>query len=139
MVGLGADAIIEAMGAAASTMGCVYVARKRAHFVQAGIGKHIIDYPIFQFSIKELHMHGAFRHNEGDYRGAIDILEHKLVLVRDLITAMFDFEDVESAWKATLSGTGIKTWFEESRTKHLFILFRCFDIQIFFLSISLRD
>lgn len=107
-LGLGADAVIEATGAASSTMGCVYVARKGAHFVQTGIGKHIIDYPIFQFSIKELHMHGAYRHSEGDYRVALDILEHRLVPVKDLITAMYDFEEIESAWKATLSGKGIK-------------------------------
>lgn len=107
-LGLGADAVIEATGAPVSTMVCVYVARKGAHFVQTGIGKHIIEYPIFQFSIKELHMHGAFRHGEGDYRVAMDILEHRLFPVKELITGWFEFEDVESAWRATLSGQGIK-------------------------------
>ncbi|KAJ5379846.1 L-iditol 2-dehydrogenase [Penicillium cataractarum] len=105
---LGADAVIEATGAASSTMACVFVARKGAHFVQTGIGKHIIDYPIFQFSIKELHMHGAFRHSEGDYRVAMDILENRLVPVKQLITRMYNFEDIESAWTATLSGKGVK-------------------------------
>ncbi|KAJ6028322.1 hypothetical protein N7540_003898, partial [Penicillium herquei] len=107
-LGQGADAVIEATGAASSTMGCVYVARKGAHFVQTGIGKHIIDYPIFQFSIKELHMHGAFRHSEGDYRVAMDILENRLVPVKELITAMYNFEEIELAWQATFSGKGIK-------------------------------
>ena len=107
-LGLGADVVIEATGAAVSTMACVYVARMGAHFVQTGIGKHIIDFPIFQFSIKELHMHGAFRHSEGDYRVAMDILENRLVPVKELITGMYDFEDVESAWSATQNGIGVK-------------------------------
>ncbi|KIW22092.1 uncharacterized protein PV07_12509 [Cladophialophora immunda] len=114
-LGQGADAVIEASGSAICTNTAVHVLRKGGQFVQTGIGKHVIDFPIFQFSIKELHMHGAFRHGEGDFRLAIDALQHSLIPVKDLISQLYDFEDTETALGATLKGQGIKNMVQGPR------------------------
>lgn len=107
-LGLGADAVIEASGSASCLSISVHVLRKGGHLVQTGIGKHVVDFPIFLFTIKELHMHGAFRHSEGDYRVALDALENNLFPVKTWISQIFDFEDHAKAWEATSNGQGIK-------------------------------
>jgi D-xylulose reductase len=54
-------------------------------------------------------MKGCFRYGAGDYELAMHLLEFAKIPVKDLITGVFPFEEVTSAWERTKSGQGIKT------------------------------
>ena len=107
-LGLGADAVIEASGAEASVNTAVYVLRKGGQYVQTGLGKPTINFPIVTMSEKELHMHGALRYGTGDFETAMTVLENGLLDFKSLITQTFDFEETTDAWEATKAGKGIK-------------------------------
>ena len=107
-LGLGADAVIEASGAESSINTAVYVLRPGGQYIQTGIGKPIINFPILTMSEKELHIHGACRYGPDDYQVAMDVLEKGTVPVKRLISRIFDFEQATDAWEATKGGQGIK-------------------------------
>jgi D-xylulose reductase len=107
-LGLGADAVIEASGAESSVNTAIHALRPGGQYVQTGLGKPNISFPILVMSEKELHMHGAFRYTKEDYDIAMDMVERRLVPVKDLISKVFPFEQTTSAWDATKKGEGIK-------------------------------
>jgi D-xylulose reductase len=86
----------------------VHALRPGGQYVQTGLGKPSISFPILTMSEKELHMHGAFRYTKADYDIAMNILEQGLVPVKDLISKVFPFEQTTAAWEATRKGEGIK-------------------------------
>ncbi|KIW41646.1 chlorophyll synthesis pathway protein BchC [Exophiala oligosperma] len=124
-LGLGADAVIEASGAESSINTAIHVLRPGGSFVQTGLGKPVINFPIVTMSEKELHMHGAFRYNTGDFRVATDVLESGAFPLKSLITKIFDFEQTTDAWEETKHGRGIKNMIrgyglkDPTRTAHL--------------------
>lgn len=77
-------------------------------FVQAGLGKAKIHFPIVALSEKEVHMKGSFRYSSGDYDLAIHLLGSKRVSVKELITGLEPFEKATDAWERTRKGDGIK-------------------------------
>ncbi|KIV97138.1 hypothetical protein PV10_00924 [Exophiala mesophila] len=107
-LGLGADAVIEATGAETCIQTGVRVLRPGGSYVQTGLGKPIVNFPIVAMSEKEIHMHGAFRYGPGDYRVAMNVLEARSIPVRDLVSKTFEFERATEAWEATKRGRGIK-------------------------------
>lgn len=107
-LGLGADAVIEASGAESSVNTAMHVLRPGGSYVQTGLGKPIINFPILAMSEKELHCHGAFRYGPGDYETALGFLEKRTIPVKELITKVFPFEEATAAWDATKRGEGIK-------------------------------
>ena len=107
-LGLGADAVIEATGAESSIVTAVHVLRPGGSCVQTGLGKPVVAFPILTMSEKELHMHGAFRYTEGDFKLALDVLEAGSLSLKTLISNIFDFEQATDAWEATKRGQGIK-------------------------------
>ncbi|OCT47938.1 putative D-xylulose reductase A [Cladophialophora carrionii] len=107
-LGLGADAVIEATGAETSVITAIHVLRPGGHCVQTGLGKPVISFPILAMSEKELHMHGAFRYNQGDFKVAMDAIEAGNFPFKSLISNIFEFEQATDAWEATRQGRGIK-------------------------------
>ena len=107
-LGAGADAVIEASGAESSVNTAIYVLRPGGSYVQTGLGKPIITFPILTMSEKELHCHGAFRYGPGDYETALGLLENGSIPVKDLITSVVPFEQATQAWEKTRKGEGIK-------------------------------
>lgn len=108
-LGLGADAVIEASGAESSVNTAIYALRPGGSYVQTGLGKPMINFPIMAMSEKELHCHGAFRYGPGDYEIALGFLEKRAIPVKELITKVFPFEKATEAWETTKRGEGIKT------------------------------
>jgi D-xylulose reductase len=102
------DAVIEATGAQACVQMGVYALRKGGHFVQTGLGKAMIEFPIVAVSEKELHVHGAFRYGPDDFSIALQVVGSKNWEVATLISTDFPFEDTTQAWMATRDGQGIK-------------------------------
>lgn len=107
-LGLGADGVIEASGAEMSINTAIHVLRSGGSFVQTGLGKATINFPIEKMSMKELHLHGAFRYGPGDYRIALEILDKNQIPVKQMISRVFQFEKTTDAWEATRQGEGIK-------------------------------
>jgi D-xylulose reductase len=104
----GADTVLEATGAEPCIDLGIHVLRSGGTFVQAGLGKSRIEFPIVALSEKELNMKGSFRYSTGDYDLAMHLLESKKVSVKELITSVVPFEEATKAWERTRKGEGIK-------------------------------
>jgi D-xylulose reductase len=105
----GADVVIDASGAEPSIQTGIHVLRRGGTFVQGGMGKEVVAFPITAACTKELHVRGSFRYASGDYQTALDMVASGRVKIADLISARFAFQDAEQAFKDVKAGKGIKT------------------------------
>ncbi|EPE27859.1 GroES-like protein [Glarea lozoyensis ATCC 20868] len=105
----GADLVLEATGVESCIGAGIQVLKRGGTYVQVGLGKQRIQFPIVSLSEKEINMKGCFRYNAGDYDLALHLLGGGKVRVKDLITSVKVFEDVTEAWETTARGEGIKT------------------------------
>lgn len=100
--------VIEASGAASSIETGIYLLRPGGKYVQTGLGRPKIEFPIVALSEKELTVKGCFRYSSGDYELAVGLLIKGLIDVRPLISSTSSFEDATKAWDKTATGEGIK-------------------------------
>ncbi|PWY78177.1 putative D-xylulose reductase A [Aspergillus sclerotioniger CBS 115572] len=108
-LGSGADVAIDASGAEPSVHTGIHVLRAGGTYVQGGMGKSEITFPIMAACTKELNVKGSFRYGSGDYKLAISLVASGKVNVKELITGIVQFEDAERAFEEVKSGKGIKT------------------------------
>jgi D-xylulose reductase len=104
----GADAVIDASGAEPSIQCCVHAVRRGGTFVQGGMGKPDITFPIMALCIKEITVKGSFRYGSGDYKLAVEFVGSGKINVKNLITSEVDFEKAEEAFGQMKEGKGIK-------------------------------
>jgi D-xylulose reductase len=102
------DTVIEASGATSSIETGIHILKPGGKYVQTGLGKPKIEFPIVAMSQKELAVRGCFRYGAGDYQLAVSLLEKKLVDVKPLISSVTPFEKATEAWEKTGRGEGIK-------------------------------
>jgi D-xylulose reductase len=102
------DTVIEASGATSSIETGIYVLRPGGKYVQTGLGKPKIEFPIVAMGQKELMVRGCFRYGAGDYELAVSYLRNKLIDVKPMISSVTRFEDATKAWDKTARGEGIK-------------------------------
>jgi D-xylulose reductase len=107
-LGDGADAVIDASGAEPSIQASIHVVRRGGVYVQGGMGKPDITFPIMAFCAKELTARGSFRYGSGDYQLAVDLVSQGKVDVKRLITSTVKFGEAEEAFKSVKAGKGIK-------------------------------
>lgn len=105
---VGADAVIDASGAEPSIQASIHVVRRGGVYVQGGMGKPDINFPIMTLCTKEVTCKGSFRYGSGDYKLAVDLVGSGKVDVKKLITGTVKFQDAEQAFKDVKAGTGIK-------------------------------
>jgi D-xylulose reductase len=108
-LGLGADVIIDASGAEPCIQTAIHALRVGGTYVQGGMGKNEITWPIAAMCSKELTVKGSFRYSQGDYELAVKMLETGQVKVQDLITGTVEFEEAEKAFESVRKAEGIKT------------------------------
>lgn len=72
-LGLGADAIIDATGAEPCIQTAIHAVRAGGTYVQGGMGKSDINFPIMAMCTKELNVKGSFRYGPGDYATAVKV------------------------------------------------------------------
>lgn len=108
----GADVVIEASGAEPCIQQGIHVVRWGGRYVQGGMGKPEVTFPITSFCTKEIIAKGSFRYGPGDYALAIQLVATKKVSVKELVTGKVKFEQAEEAFKAVKEGKGIKTLIE---------------------------
>ncbi|KAF1851613.1 GroES-like protein [Cucurbitaria berberidis CBS 394.84] len=102
------DTVIEASGATSSIETGIHILRPGGKYVQTGLGKPKIEFPIVAMSQKELIVRGCFRYGTGDYELAVSLIKKGLVDVKPLISSVTRFEDATQAWDKTGRGDGIK-------------------------------
>ena len=107
-LGAGADVAIDASGAEPCIQTCIHVLRTGGTYVQGGMGKPDITFPIVAVCTKEIHVKGSFRYGPGDYQFAVHLLAQKKVSVTELITGRVKFEDAEKAFEDVKAAKGIK-------------------------------
>lgn len=108
-LGLGADVVIDATGAEPCIQTGIHAARPGGTYVQGGMGKPDISFPIGLACSKELTLKGSFRYGPDDYKTAVDLVAAGKVDVKALITGQVKFEDARQAFEGVKNGVGIKT------------------------------
>ncbi|KAE8442338.1 hypothetical protein EG329_003471 [Mollisiaceae sp. DMI_Dod_QoI] len=104
----GADAIIDASGAEPSIQTSLHAIRRGGIYVQGGMGKADINFPIMALCTKEVTAKGSFRYGSGDYKLAVELVANGKVDVKRLITGTVKFQDAEQAFHDVKAGKGIK-------------------------------
>jgi len=104
----GADAVIDASGVEPSIQTSLHVVRRGGVYVQGGMGKPDITFPIMALCTKEVTAKGSFRYGSGDYKLAVEFVSSGKVDVQKLITGIVKFEEAEEAFKSVKAGKGIK-------------------------------
>ena len=105
----GADVVMEASGAELSVQTGIHVLQVGGSYVQGGLGRNIIDFPIVLMSEKELTMKGCFRYSSGDFKLALNLITQGKLPVKEMITKIVEFGQAVEAWETTRKGEGIKT------------------------------
>lgn len=104
----GTDAVIDASGAEPSIQTSIHTVRRGGVYVQGGMGKPDITFPIMELCTKEVTCKGSFRYGSGDYALALEFVSQGRVDVKPLITRTVEFKDAEQAFKDVKKGEGIK-------------------------------
>ena len=104
----GADAVIDASGAEPSIQASLHVVRTGGTYVQGGMGKDNITFPIMALCIKEVTARGSFRYGSGDYKLAIELVASGKVDVKRLVDGVVPFKNAEEAFKKVKEGLVIK-------------------------------
>jgi D-xylulose reductase len=107
-LGKGADAVIDASGAEPSIQASLHVVRVGGTYVQGGMGKSDITFPIMALCLKEVTARGSFRYGSGDYKLAIELVASGKVDVKKLVSGIVSFSQAEEAFKKVKEGQVIK-------------------------------
>ncbi len=100
----GADVVLECSGAEACIHLGVYVAKSGGTFVQAGMGKEVVAFPITAVCTKGLTVKGSICYVHGCYPAAIELISKGEIDVNRLITNRFKFEQAEEAFELVKQG-----------------------------------
>ncbi len=111
-LGDGADVIIDASGAEPSIQTAIHALRDGGTYVQGGMGKNEITFPIIEMCIKELNVRGSFRYGSGDYKLAVELIANGKISVKELISGKVAFKEAEQAFQDVKAGKGIKILIE---------------------------
>lgn len=111
-LGTGADSAVDATGAEPCIQTSIHVLRAGGIYVQAGMGKSDVSFPIGALCSKELVAKGSFRYGPGDYQLAINLVAKGRLSVKELITKIVKFRDSEEAFEQVAAAKGIKTLIE---------------------------
>lgn len=104
----GADVVIDASGAEPSIQTSLHAVRVGGTYVQGGMGKSDINFPIMAMCLKEVTARGSFRYGPGDYELAIDLVANGKVDIKKLVSTVVPFDKAEEAFKKVKEGEVIK-------------------------------
>ena len=114
------DVVIEASGAEIAIINGVKILKAGGTFVQVGMGKDLVQFPIGQVAEKELTVKGNFRYCHGDYRDAVALMASGKVNIEPIITHRFAFKNAKDAYDFNLHNGKdvIKTIIEGPEESH---------------------
>jgi D-xylulose reductase len=102
--GEGPDVVLECTGAEPCIQAGIFAAKKGGTYVQAGMGKENVVFPITTACIRALNIKGSIRYTTGAYPAAVDLVASGKVDVKRLITNRYKFEDAEKAFELVKAG-----------------------------------
>ncbi|KAL4987927.1 hypothetical protein BDW68DRAFT_197125 [Aspergillus falconensis] len=103
-LGEGPDVVLEATGAQSCIQTGVHLVKKGGMYVQAGMGKENVVFPITTACIRDLTIRGSIRYSTGCYPVAVDLIASGKIDVKKLITNRFRFEQAEEAFELVRQG-----------------------------------
>ncbi|KAI1613999.1 chaperonin 10-like protein [Exophiala viscosa] len=103
-LGEGPDVVIDATGAQSCIQTGVNLCKKGGTYVQAGMGKENIIFPITTACIRDLTIRGSIRYTAGVYSAAVDLVASGKVDPKVLITHRYSFEKAEEAFETVRKG-----------------------------------
>ncbi|ORY59262.1 chaperonin 10-like protein [Pseudomassariella vexata] len=103
-LGEGADVVLECTGAEPCIQAGVFATKKGGTYVQAGMGKENVVFPITTACIRALNIKGSIRYTAGCYPAAVDLVASGKVKPRSLITHRFKFEESLEAFELVRKG-----------------------------------
>ncbi|KAK2589677.1 Endo-1,4-beta-xylanase 2 [Conoideocrella luteorostrata] len=107
-LGCGADVVIDASGAEASIQTSLHAVKMGGTFVQGGMGKPDINFPIMALCQKEVTVKGSFRYGPGDFKLAVELIANNSVDVKKLVTSIVAFQNADEAFKRAKAGQSLK-------------------------------
>ncbi|KIY02415.1 uncharacterized protein Z520_02553 [Fonsecaea multimorphosa CBS 102226] len=108
----GFDVAIDASGAEPSVQTAIHALRMGGSYVQGGMGRDEMTFPIMAACTKELTVRGSFRYGPGDYAMAVDLVAGGKIDVKRLISRKVGFEEAEQAFEDVRLGKAIKVLIE---------------------------
>lgn len=105
----GFDFCIDATGAQPCIETAMFLVRPGGSYVQTGMGKDEITFPISAMCIGEFTVKGCFRYSKGDYQQALYFVKSGKIDVKQLISGTVKFEDALDAFESVKAGKGMKT------------------------------
>ncbi|KAL4886123.1 hypothetical protein BJY04DRAFT_229287 [Aspergillus karnatakaensis] len=103
-LGEGPDVVLEATGAQSCIQTGIHLTKKGGTYVQAGMGKENVVFPITTACIRDLTIRGSIRYSTGCYPVAVDLIASGKIDVKRLITDRFVFEKAEDAFELVKQG-----------------------------------
>jgi D-xylulose reductase len=106
---IGVDIAVDASGVQSSIRPEIRALPPDGAFVQGGMGKDDIHFPISALCSKEINVKVSFRYGLGDYDIAIQLLETKRVKAASLVTKRVPFRNAGEAFAEIASKTLISS------------------------------
>ncbi|KAK3113720.1 hypothetical protein LTR53_008723 [Teratosphaeriaceae sp. CCFEE 6253] len=103
-LGEGPDVVLECTGAETCIQAGVLATKKGGMYVQAGMGKENVAFPITTACIRALTIKGSIRYTAGCYPAAINLVASGKIDVKRLVTNRFKFEEAEQAFELVKAG-----------------------------------
>ncbi|KEQ94283.1 hypothetical protein AUEXF2481DRAFT_264571 [Aureobasidium subglaciale EXF-2481] len=103
-LGEGADVVLECTGAEPCIQTGVFATKKGGTYVQAGMGKENVLFPITTACIRALVIKGSIRYTKGCYPDAVHLIATGKIDAKRLITNRFKFEEAEKAFELVKAG-----------------------------------
>lgn len=105
----GADIVLDATGAESCVNCGILALAPGGTFIQVGLGKPNLSFPVGQICDKEVVFKGSFRYGPGDFQLAIGLLNSRRIRLDGLVTHEFPFSQAEDAFKNVAGRHGIKS------------------------------
>ncbi|KAJ5379170.1 hypothetical protein N7509_012289 [Penicillium cosmopolitanum] len=104
----GPDVVIEATGVASCVQLGIELIKKGGSYVQVGLGKKIVEFPLVVMSEKEITLRGCFRYGPGDFALASTLVGRGKIPLKAFVSKVFPFHQAPDAWEAARKGQGVK-------------------------------
>lgn len=93
------DIVLECSGAQSAIRSGVKACKAGGQYVQIGMGRDEINFPISAVGTKELTFHGSFRYKKGDFADSVALLSSGRINGKPLISHKFAFDQGPEAYK----------------------------------------
>lgn len=104
--------VFEASGAEVCIRAGLALVGRGGVFVQVGMGKDDVNFPMSEVLGKELTVKGVFRYAHGDYTTAVELVASGKVEVERLVSHRFKFDDAVEAYETVRRGEAVKAIIE---------------------------